>query len=209
MVISPDLGRAVVDAEVVAAVMDPAEALVEAAGLARVDIPVKVPDLGLEWALAGLAEIRHDLGDAYPECADDLTPQIAFGLRMAEQMYDLKARVRIEATRTAMNETMADLFDKVDFVFTPTVADVAFGKTGPFPTVFNGVEAGPGNNGALTIPSNIYGNPAISIPAGTVRGLPVGLQVLAPHHREAELLDLALIAERELMWPPTAPGAPI
>ena len=96
VVISPDLGRAVVDAEVVATVMGVAEALVEAAGLTRVDIPVKVPDLGLEWALAGLAEIRHDLGDAYPECADDLTPQIAFGLRMAEQMYDLKARVRIE-----------------------------------------------------------------------------------------------------------------
>ena len=209
VVISPDLGRAVVDAEVVATVMGVAEALVEAAGLARVDIPVKVPDLGLEWALAGLAEIRHDLGDAYPECADDLTPQIAFGLRMAEQMYDLKARVRIEATRTAMNETMADLFDQVDFIFTPTVADVAFGKKGPFPTVFNGVEAGAGNNGALTIPSNIYGNPAISIPAGTARGLPVGLQVLAPHHREAELLDLARIAERELPWPPTAPGAPI
>ena len=74
----------------------------------------------MEWALAGLAEIRHDLGERYPECADDLTPQIAFGLRMAEQMYDLKARVRIEATRTAMNETMADLFDQVDFVFTPT-----------------------------------------------------------------------------------------
>ena len=35
VVISPDLGRAVVDAEVVAAVMDVAEALVEVAGLAR------------------------------------------------------------------------------------------------------------------------------------------------------------------------------
>jgi aspartyl-tRNA(Asn)/glutamyl-tRNA(Gln) amidotransferase subunit A len=208
-VISPDLGRAVVDAEVVAAVMDAAERLVRAAGLVRVDIPVKVPDLGLEWALAGLAEVRHDLGDAYPDCADDLTPQIAFGLRMAEQMYDLKARVRIEANRTAMNETMADLFEQVDFVITATVADVAFGKKGPFPTVFNGVEAGPGNNGALTIPSNIYGNPAISIPAGMVRGLPVGLQVLAPHHREADLLDLALVAERDLPWPATAPGAPI
>jgi aspartyl-tRNA(Asn)/glutamyl-tRNA(Gln) amidotransferase subunit A len=208
-VISPDLGRAVIDAEVVAAVMDAAERLVRAAGLVRVDIPVKVPDLGLEWALAGLAEVRHDLGDAYPDCADDLTPQIAFGLRMAEQMYDLKARVRIEANRTAMNETMADLFEQVDFVITATVADVAFGKKGPFPTVFNGVEAGPGNNGALTIPSNIYGNPAISIPAGMVRGLPVGLQVLAPHHREADLLDLALVAERDLPWPATAPGAPI
>ena len=62
-----------------------------------------------------------------------------------------------------------------------------------------------GNNGALTIPSNIYGNPAISIPIGTSRGLPIGMQVLAPHHREGWLLDLALIAERERPWPLVAP----
>ena len=53
------------------------------------------------------------------------------------------------------------------------------------PQVVDGVKAGMGNNGALTIPSNIYGNPAISIPIGTSRGLPIGMQVLAPHHREA------------------------
>jgi aspartyl-tRNA(Asn)/glutamyl-tRNA(Gln) amidotransferase subunit A len=53
--------------------------------------------------------------------------------------------------------------------------------------------------------SNIYGNPAVSIPAGTVDGLPVGIQVLAPHHADALLFDVALVAERVMPWPLVAP----
>jgi Asp-tRNA(Asn)/Glu-tRNA(Gln) amidotransferase A subunit family amidase len=60
--------------------------------------------------------------------------------------------------------------------------------------------------GALTIISNIYGNPAVSIPAGTVDGLPVGMQVLARHHRDAELFDVALAFERGIGWPMVAPA---
>ncbi len=59
--------------------------------------------------------------------------------------------------------------------------------------------------GALTIISNVYGNPAISIPAGTIDGLPIGLQVLAPHHADALLLDVARHVEREHPWPTVAP----
>jgi aspartyl-tRNA(Asn)/glutamyl-tRNA(Gln) amidotransferase subunit A len=62
------------------------------------------------------------------------------------------------------------------------------------------------NMGALTIISNIYGNPAVSIPAGTVDGLPVGMQVLAAHHRDALLFDVALSVERERPWPMVAPS---
>ncbi len=60
--------------------------------------------------------------------------------------------------------------------------------------------------GGLTIISNIYGNPAVSIPAGNVDGLPIGLQVLAPHHRDAELFDIGYVYEREVGWPLVAPG---
>jgi Asp-tRNA(Asn)/Glu-tRNA(Gln) amidotransferase A subunit family amidase len=60
--------------------------------------------------------------------------------------------------------------------------------------------------GALTIISNIYGNPAVSIPAGTVAGLPVGMQVLAAHHRDGLLFDVALAVERERPWPLVAPA---
>ncbi|MBA2608711.1 MAG: hypothetical protein H0U92_07225, partial [Actinobacteria bacterium] len=61
------------------------------------------------------------------------------------------------------------------------------------------------NMGGLTIISNIYGNPAVSIPAGTVDGLPVGMQVLARHHEDALLFDVALAVERERPWPMVAP----
>lgn len=60
--------------------------------------------------------------------------------------------------------------------------------------------------GALTIISNVYGNPAVSIPIGTLRGLPIGMQVLAPHHTDALLFDVALAVERERPWPKVAPS---
>ncbi|HUF31996.1 MAG TPA: amidase [Acidimicrobiales bacterium] len=63
------------------------------------------------------------------------------------------------------------------------------------------------NMGALTIIANLYGNPAVSIPAGTLDGLPVGMQVLAAHHRDELLFDVALAVERERPWPLVAPGA--
>ena len=84
---------------------------------------------------------------------------------------------------------------------------MAFGADSRLPSVFGGKESKPINNGALTIPSNIYGNPAISIPVGTsADDLPIGLQVLAPHHHEPQLLDVALAVERERPWPLVAPS---
>ena len=54
-----------------------------------------------------------------------------------------------------------------------------------------GFERALGNNGALTMPANLAGNPAVSLPVGTVDGLPVGMQIIGRHHQEQLLLDLA------------------
>ena len=60
--------------------------------------------------------------------------------------------------------------------------------------------------GGLTMISNLYGNPAVSIPAGLVDGLPVGMQVLARHHEDALLFDVARAVEQDRPWPLVAPG---
>jgi aspartyl-tRNA(Asn)/glutamyl-tRNA(Gln) amidotransferase subunit A len=62
--------------------------------------------------------------------------------------------------------------------------------------------------GGLTMISNLYGNPAVSIPAGNVSGLPVGMQVLARHHADSLLFDVALAAERNSPWPLVAGERP-
>lgn len=206
--VSADLGVAVVRPQVASAVTEAAQELAKSAGLVVVDTEIRAPAAGLEWAISNLAALRAELGDLYPGCADQLTTEIAFGLGAASQAYDLAMAARLEEARTAANEAMADIFERVDLVMAATNPDVAFAADCTLNTAVGARVVGPENNGALTIPANICGYPAISIPIGTVDGLPVGLQVFGRHHDEALLLDLALVAERERPWPTLAPGSP-
>ena len=91
-------------------------------------------------------------------------------------------------------------------MFGTRVAGAVFPKMPPA-LVANVSRRFPGlvNMGALTIIANIYGNPAVSIPSGTIDGLPVGMQVLGRHHEDALLFDVALAVERHHPWPLVAP----
>ena len=187
-----------------------ADLLIADASMVRVDgLETHLPRMGGAWSISGMLAIRAELGDLWPDCADDLTPEIRAGLRRTEDRYSAESRSRIERRRMELNETMARIFDTtqdgVDFVITASNPDVAFAAEGPLPDTFGGVEADAGNNGLLTFPANLHGNPAISVPAGSLDGLPIGLQILGRHFTEPLLLDLALVMERNRPWPLVAP----
>jgi aspartyl-tRNA(Asn)/glutamyl-tRNA(Gln) amidotransferase subunit A len=212
-----DLGVAQVRPEVAEVVAAAAERLAGAAGLRVVEVVPTLPPLRGAWAMANMPPQVVDLDDAYPDRIEELSPEVQMGLRSAQERYTLERAASIERYRRQLNGAMADLFADVDFVFCSTHPDVAFKAEGPPPSTLPGRDLiheigfirAIMNNAALTAPSNLNGSPAVSIPVGLVDGLPVGLQVLAAHHREQLLLDLALVAEREMPWPLVAPGSPL
>ena len=208
VVIADGWGNAEVAPSSLAIVHEVAAALIAAAGLRRVAADTSLPRMGMAWSLSGMIGTYAHLDDLWPACEADLTPEIRAGLRFGEGRYDIGALVKIKRRREDLNEAMARLFDEVDLVVCASNPDIAFAAEGPLPSTFGGIDAGRGNNGRLTFPANLYGCPAISIPAGHVDGLPVGLQIVAPHFREDRLLDLALMIERTRPWPLVAPGAP-
>ena len=208
--IVPDWGGAVVSPAMWNVLLEAADHLVASAKLRRIDgVNTALPRMGAAWSISGMIEIASALGDMWPACADDLTPEMRMGLQLTEGRYNATERAKIEARRTALNMRMAEIFQQVDLVITASNPDIAFIAEGPLPNTFGGVKAGAGNNGLLTFPCNLHGNPGISVPAGTVDGLPVGLQIIGPHFSEQVLLELAHVLERERPWPLTAPSAPI
>jgi aspartyl-tRNA(Asn)/glutamyl-tRNA(Gln) amidotransferase subunit A len=208
----PDWGGATVSPAMWEQLEEYAEHLIDELGLRRVDLDTSLPSMGTAWSISGMISIFSELGDAWPGCADVLTPEMRFGLETAPQRYGIEARAKIEHRRMELNERMAQVFDPVngvDFAITASNPDVAFNAEGPLPDTFGGVTAGAGNNGRLTFPANLHGNAAISIPAGTLDGLPIGLQVVGRHYTEPLLLDIALTMERTRPWALVAPGAPV
>jgi aspartyl-tRNA(Asn)/glutamyl-tRNA(Gln) amidotransferase subunit A len=57
-----------------------------------------------------------------------------------------------------------------------------------------------------TIPVNLAGIPAVSVPCGTVDGLPVGLQIMGTHFSEATILRAAHAVESASGFVPAPPG---
>jgi aspartyl-tRNA(Asn)/glutamyl-tRNA(Gln) amidotransferase subunit A len=55
-------------------------------------------------------------------------------------------------------------------------------------------------NDIYTIGANLAGLPAVSVPCGFVKELPVGLQVVGPHFSEARVLQVAHAFQRLTDW---------
>lgn len=120
----------------------------------------------------------------------DLAVQIdaGAGVTPADVAAALRLRERIAAA-------LAAYFTRFDLLLTPTAPVTAWAIDQPGPPVIGGRPAGPRGHAAFTPLFNYCGVPALSVPAGRVRGLPVGLQVVAPRFEDARVLRMAAVVE--------------
>ena len=92
--------------------------------------------------------------------------------------------------------TIDDLFKDVDVLIAPTNMVM--------PRTIAEILQNPAQEGSLirnTLPFNVLGIPAISVPCGFTRaGLPIGLQVIGPRLAEARVLALAHAYEQATQW---------
>lgn len=92
--------------------------------------------------------------------------------------------------RTLIIQDFEKVFADYDLILGPTAPDVAFGLG-----TLNHDPVAMYLADLLTIPVNLAGLPAISIPAGFVDGLPVGLQLIGPKHAEQVIYQAAAAFE--------------
>lgn len=99
---------------------------------------------------------------------------------------------------------------KNDFISAFNDVDLILGPTTPNPAWKLGEKNGDPVSAYLediyTITANLAGIPGLSMPAGFVDGLPVGVQLLAPYFQEGRLLNVAHQYQQLTDWHTRAPA---
>ncbi len=205
---SVDLGFAIVDPEVASITRAAAEVLVEAAEMRFVDVEVSFPDSLDIYAKLEAVDTWIDLPEGlWPERADELDPQLIAGYEKGDRLTVRKFATTF-TRRNALEAKLAALFDTVDVLITPTAAMPAFAAEGPMPREIAGQQVHPAMAVPFAMLGNMWGGPAISVPAGlTSGGLPVGLHIVGDQHRDDVVLRLARVLEEAQPWPRLSPRA--
>lgn len=94
--------------------------------------------------------------------------------------------LQAQKIRRLIRDEFLAAFSNVDAILAPTTPSPAFalGEKTDDPVAMYLQDV-------FTIPANLAGIPALSMPAGMSGGLPLGVQLLGPHFGEAKLLQLA------------------
>lgn len=203
-----------VDAGVKATVQKAVDAL-RASGVEIVDISIPTVDLALAcYYIIVPAEVSSNLsrydGQRYGYSKTDATDledsfsgsrgtgfnpenkrRIMIGTYVLSSGYYDAYYKKAALVRTKLINEVEKAFKDVDFLIGPVAPTTApkVGENADDPLKMYLLDI-------MTVPVNLCGVPAISVPCGESEGLPVGLQIIAPMGKDKELLQFAYSYER-------------
>jgi len=147
-----------------------------------------------------------DLTDLYKRSraegfGDEVRRRIMVGTYALSAGYYDAYYLKAQKIRRLIKNDFVSAFGEVDVILGPTTPNLAW-------------KLGEKNNDPVsaylediyTITANLAGIPGLSMPAGFIDGLPVGVQLLAPYFQESRLLNVAHQYQQATEWHKQAPS---
>lgn len=143
----------------------------------------------------GLSIKGKDLFDQYLETrakgfGDEVRRRIILGTYVLSAGYWEAYYGQAQKVRALVKKDFEKTFEEVDIILTPTAPTPAFKigeKQDPLSMYLSDI---------YTVSANLAGLPAISVPAGMVRKLPAGLQIIGPQFKDDLVLKTAQFYEQ-------------
>ena len=147
-----------------------------------------------------------DLEDMYKRTrgegfGDEVKRRIMIGTYALSAGYYDAYYIKAQKVRRLIKDDFDRAFREVDVIMGPTSPHTAFplgSKTKDPVTMYL--------EDIYTIAVNLAGLPGLSVPAGLVNGLPIGLQIVGRDFSEAQLLNLAHRFQQATDWHTHTPG---
>ena len=156
-------------------------------------------DAGTQIALAEALNFHQSAG-FYParaaEYGTDVRARLEQGanIRAADYLHALDSRARIAAEFDAALAEVDAIVAPSAPIAAPHIGETVVRIRGEEETVRSALVR-------VSRPANFTGHPAISLPCGfTSEGMPIGLQLIASHWNESNLLEIANHYESETDW---------
>ena len=126
---------------------------------------------------------------------DEVKRRIMIGTYVLSAGYYDAYYLKAQKIRRLISEDFKKAFEKCDVILGPSAPSIAFPigdkKEDPLKMYMQDV---------YTISTNLAGLPGISMPAGLMNNLPVGIQLIGNYFSEAKLLNVANIFQKNTDW---------
>jgi aspartyl-tRNA(Asn)/glutamyl-tRNA(Gln) amidotransferase subunit A len=144
------------------------------------------------------ADTKKSWHEAYQEVrragfGTEVRRRIMLGTFALSSGYYGKYYAKAQVARENVRKDFQRIFADVDVIVGPTMPTIAFRlgeKSDPLSMYLADI---------LTVPANLAGIPAISVPCGKAGGMPVGLQIMGRYFEDERVIDVAYAYEQAVV----------